>query len=116
MPTGQATISIAMSVPFAPGKLTCTVLQGTERIGIKTINPNTNKNPKTNPNHNPNPPNNIIFREIHLFYYCRPTSGSLCAFYITMLWVFAIATGSYAAHDMAMTIIVFTRYTTILVR
>ena len=61
MITGQATISI-MSMPFAPERLTCTVLPGTERrVIIKRINPNTKKNPKTDPNHNPNPPKQHYF-------------------------------------------------------
>ena len=46
-PSGQATISITMSVPFAPERLTCTLLPDTERRVVKRINHNTKKNPKT---------------------------------------------------------------------
>ena len=99
MITGQATISITMSVPFSPERLICTVLTGTLRIVIIRINHNTKKNPNTNPNHNNNPSNNIvsIFRSNsvnNLFYDGIPTIGSLWGFFMAVLWVLAIATGS----------------------
>ena len=88
MVTDQATISITMSVSFAPERLTCTVLPGTERRVIKTVNPNTKKNPKTNPNYNDNPPNNMIsiFREIQLLI-CFSMVGILLVAYGVSIWL-----------------------------
>ena len=40
----------------------------------------------------------------NLFYDGMPTIGSLLGFYMAMLWISSIATGSQAAHAMAMAI------------